>query len=110
VHGLVLELVDGQTLEDRILASPGGLPLEDVLSIARQIALALEAAHENGIIHRGLKPANVKITPAAVVKVLDFGVAKLRAEDTSAQADEGTLTLSGTRRDNRGKVRRTITK
>src|SRR5438552_9595998 len=71
---LVLELVDGPTLADRIL--PGRLRVPEALSIARQIAEALEAAHEKGIIHRDLKPANIKITPDGVVKVLDFGLAK----------------------------------
>src|SRR6476660_2758389 len=66
IHGveenaLVMELVPGQTLEERIAAGP--LPLEDALSIARQIADALEAAHEKGVIHRDLKPANEKVTP-----------------------------------------------
>ncbi len=72
---LVLELVEGPTLADRIAQGP--IPLDEALPIARQIADALEAAHEQGIIHRDLKPANIKITPDGVVKVLDFGLAKL---------------------------------
>jgi hypothetical protein len=71
---LVLELVDGPTLADRIEKS--AVPLEEALPIARQIAEALEAAHDRGIIHRDLKPANIKLTGAGAVKVLDFGLAK----------------------------------
>jgi Tol biopolymer transport system component len=73
--GIVLELVDGPTLTDRIARGP--VPLDEALSIARQIADALEAAHERGIIHRDLKPANIKVTPEGTVKVLDFGLAKM---------------------------------
>lgn len=69
VNCLVLELVDGETLR-------GPLPLEKALDYARQIAEALEAAHNKGIVHRDLKPANVKVTPEGRVKVLDFGLAK----------------------------------
>ena len=75
VQALVLELVDGPTLADRIARGP--IPLEEALTIARQIAEALEAAHEKGIIHRDLKPANIKIARNGVVKVLDFGLAKV---------------------------------
>ena len=76
---LVLELVDGETLADRIARGP--IPIEEALQIARQIAEALEAAHEKGITHRDLKPANIKITPDGNVKVLDFGLAKVRHTD-----------------------------
>jgi Tol biopolymer transport system component len=70
-----MELVDGPTLADRIAGGP--IPVDEALPIARQIAEALEAAHERGVIHRDLKPANIKLTPSGQVKVLDFGLAKL---------------------------------
>ncbi|HET9384750.1 MAG TPA: protein kinase [Gemmatimonadales bacterium] len=73
-RALVMELVEGPTVADRI--AHGAIPLEESLSIARQIADALGAAHERGIIHRDLKPANVKVRPDGAVKVLDFGLAK----------------------------------
>jgi len=82
VRGLVLEFVDGPTLADRIAAGP--LTIGEALDIARQIAEALEAAHERGIVHRDLKPANVKITPGGLVKVLDFGLAKVSGGDASS--------------------------
>jgi hypothetical protein len=75
VQALVLELLDGPTLEERIARGP--MSLDEALTIARQIAEALEAAHEKGIIHRDLKPANIKIARDGVVKVLDFGLAKV---------------------------------
>ena len=71
---LVMELVEGPTLADRIAQGP--IPVDEALPIAKQIAEALEAAHEQGIIHRDLKPANVKVRPDGTVKVLDFGLAK----------------------------------
>src|ERR1700692_372482 len=70
---LVMELVSGETLSERVKAGPLGV--EEAIKIAVQIAEALEAAHEKGIIHRDLKPANVKVTPEGKVKVLDFGFA-----------------------------------
>jgi serine/threonine protein kinase/Tol biopolymer transport system component len=73
-RALILELVEGITLSDRLAS--GRMPVHEALRIALQIAHALEAAHEKGIVHRDLKPANIKITPAGVVKVLDFGLAK----------------------------------
>ena len=71
---LVMELVEGEDLAQRIARGP--IPLDEALPIARQIAEALEVAHEHGIIHRDLKPANVKVRPDGTVKVLDFGLAK----------------------------------
>ncbi|MEX0879711.1 MAG: protein kinase [Thermoanaerobaculia bacterium] len=81
-RALVLELVEGETLAERIAQGP--LPVEEALEVARQIADALEAAHEKGIIHRDLKPANVKRTPEGKVKVLDFGLAKALKPDHSS--------------------------
>src|SRR5262249_42344049 len=75
VPALVLELVEGPTLADRLSAGP--IPIDEALPIARQIADALEAAHEQSIIHRDLKPANIKLRPDGTVKVLDFGLAKV---------------------------------
>ena len=74
VHALVMELVEGEDLSQRI--ARGAIPIDEALPIAKQIAEALEAAHEQGIIHRDLKPANVKVRPDGTVKVLDFGLAK----------------------------------
>src|SRR5262245_36104260 len=82
---LVLELVEGATLADR-LAGGRPLPLADALVIARQIAEALSAAHERGVVHRDLKPANVKAPPGGLVKVLDFGLARL-ADPAAAPAN-----------------------
>ena len=79
---LVLELVEGPTLADRLAS--GRLPVEECLDIGRQIAEALEVAHEKGIIHRDLKPANVKVTADGDVKVLDFGLAKALTEDEAS--------------------------
>ena len=74
VRALVMELVEGEDLSQRI--GRGAVPLDEALPIAKQIAEALEAAHEQGIIHRDLKPANIKVRPDGAVKVLDFGLAK----------------------------------
>ncbi len=79
---LVLELVDGETLADRLRRGP--VPTGDALAIARQIADALDAAHRKRITHRDLKPANIKVTPDGLVKVLDFGLAKALASDVTA--------------------------
>jgi serine/threonine-protein kinase len=89
---LAMELVEGPTLAERIAlgSSTGapGLPVADVLSIGRQVAEALEAAHERGIIHRDLKPANIKVTDDGTVKVLDFGLAKALGPDGSGASGE----------------------
>jgi hypothetical protein len=81
-HILVMELVEGEGLDSRI--ARGAIPLDETLPIARQIAEALEAAHERGIVHRDLKPANVMVTPEGRVKVLDFGLAKEVEADTES--------------------------
>ena len=94
-RALVLELVEGPTLADRIAKGP--IPLDEALPIAKQIAEALEAAHEAGVIHRDLKPANIKVREDGTVKVLDFGLAK--AFETTPQSDPSespTLTASAT--------------
>jgi eukaryotic-like serine/threonine-protein kinase len=76
---LAMELVEGPTLADRLAAGP--IPFDEALTIARQIAAALEAAHERGIIHRDIKPANIKVTDDDAVKVLDFGLAKVFVDE-----------------------------
>ena len=91
-NALVMELVEGQTLA-------GGLPIPAVIDYARQIAEAIEYAHDRGVVHRDLKPANIKVTPEGVVKLLDFGLAKA-AEDVPAAerpADSPTLTIGASR-------------
>ncbi|MEO8100775.1 MAG: protein kinase [Acidobacteriota bacterium] len=88
---LVMEYIEGPTLQERIKAAP--IPLEESLAIARQMAAALEAAHEKAIVHRDLKPANVKLTASGIVKVLDFGLAKM-AEQPSEPMSENTPTLT----------------
>ena len=92
---LVMELVPGDTLAERVKRE-GAVPIEEALAIAKQIAEALEAAHEKRIIHRDLKPANVKVTPEGKVKVLDFGLAKAfagrrgeRGHEQFANAEHG---------------------
>jgi serine/threonine protein kinase len=99
-HALVMELVEGEDLQEKLLKSEvsslkserSGLPLEEALAIARQIADALEAAHEQGIIHRDLKPANIKVRSDGTVTVLDFGLAKLiQAGDKGIVSGVGKL-------------------
>jgi serine/threonine-protein kinase len=95
VQALVLELIEGKTLATRI--AEGRLGVTEALNIARQIAQALDAAHEKGIVHRDLKPANIVITPTGLVKVLDFGVAKFeRAEPIADNTLTAGLTRDGT--------------
>ena len=105
VHVLVLELVEGPTLADRMATGP--IAVDEALSIARQVVDGLEAAHERGIVHRDLKPANIKVRPDGTVKILDFGLAQafgpavVTAEDTNGtaplEADASTVgTLFGT--------------
>ncbi|MBI4474810.1 MAG: serine/threonine-protein kinase, partial [Acidobacteria bacterium] len=89
---LILELVEGDTLADRVKHGP--ISLDEALAIAKQIADALEAAHNKGIVHRDLKPANIKITPDGKVKVLDFGLAKVFAESTAADLSNSPTLLS----------------
>src|SRR5258708_14510256 len=95
-RALVLALIEGPTLAEGIESGP--LPQDEALAIARQIIEALEYAHDRGVVHRDLKPANVKIASEGVVKVLDFGLAKVLVDEPSSPlADSPTLTLGHTR-------------
>jgi eukaryotic-like serine/threonine-protein kinase len=95
-HFLVMELVPGETLAERIRR--GAIPIVDALPIARQIAEALDEAHERGVIHRDLKPANIKVTPEGKVKVLDFGLAKIyeREHLDASLSNSPTRSITGT--------------
>ena len=96
MRGLILELIEGDTLAERLMRGP--IPVPEALATARQIADALDAAHQRGIVHRDLKPANVKITPAGLVKVLDFGLAKMAAPDLQVRdATRTAMQMAGTR-------------
>ena len=94
VRALVLELVEGPTLADRI--AEGAIPPDEALPIARQIAEALQAAHEHGVIHRDLKPANIKLRPDGAVKVLDLGLAKLNEPNASSVSTASNRSQSPT--------------
>jgi eukaryotic-like serine/threonine-protein kinase len=94
VRGLVLELVEGPTLADRLVRGP--LSVTEAVSLAKQICEALEAAHEKGIIHRDLKPANIKITAEGTVKVLDFGLAKAWAGEAAEIDPSQVPTITAT--------------
>ena len=97
IRFLVLELVEGETLGERLVK--GALPVEKALKVGRQIAEGVEAAHEKGVIHRDLKPGNVKITPEGKVKILDFGLAKALEAETPVTdfSQSPTLTEEMTR-------------
>src|SRR5579871_6806297 len=96
-RALVMELVEGPTLADRL--SHGPMPMDEALATAQQIAEALEYAHEHGVIHRDLKPANIKLTGDGQVKVLDFGLAKVLSPETEEKEalNSPTLTISPSR-------------
>ncbi len=87
VHALVMELVEGEDLSQRI--ARGAIPVDEALPIAKQIADALEAAHEQGVVHRDLKPANIKVRSDGTVKVLDFGLAKAMEPTSALRASAG---------------------
>jgi Tol biopolymer transport system component len=91
-HALVMELAEGPTLADRIKQGP--IPIEEALPIAKQIADALEYAHEHGIIHRDLKPANIKVAADDTVKILDFGLAKAMETELTAAELANSPTVS----------------
>jgi len=90
INALVIELVEGEDLAQRLARGP--MPRDEVLPIARQIAEAIEAAHDQGIVHRDLKAANVKVRPDGTVEVLDFGLAKLNDSNPSNPSARRTTT------------------
>ena len=92
IHFIAMELVPGENLAQRL--ARGALGVEEAIDVARQVAEALEAAHEQGVVHRDLKPANIKQTPEGKIKVLDLGLAKAFAPETSA--DPASVSLSPT--------------
>ncbi len=96
MRALVMELVEGSTLAERIAQGP--IPLDEVLSVAKQVAEALEYAHERGVIHRDLKPANIKLTSDGKVKILDFGLAKAMSTEafSSSLSNSPTVSLAAT--------------
>jgi len=99
---LVMELISGETLAERI--ARGSLPMDESVTIATQIAEALEAAHEKGIIHRDLKPANIKLTPDGKVKVLDFGLAKVYEPDAGTPSLSNSPTVASMATTNAGVI------
>jgi Tol biopolymer transport system component len=99
-RAIVMELVEGEDLAQRI--ARGAIPLDEALPLARQMAEALEAAHEAGIIHRDLKPANIKVRPDGTVKVLDFGLAKLDAPANRLRQGSGGREAGARTSDNEG--------
>ena len=96
LQALVLELVEGETLADRLAMQPAGLNLQDAVGIAQQMAAGLEAAHESGIVHRDLKPANVAVRPDGTVKLLDFGLARALESTDGRDAIGTTITVGET--------------
>ena len=97
IRALVTELVEGPTLAERVAAR--AIPLEEALPIARQVADAVEYAHDNKVIHRDLKPANIKVKADGMVKVLDFGLAKVLSDDLAEEdiSNSPTLSMAATR-------------
>src|SRR5215467_1191522 len=99
---LIMELVPGETLAERLARE--AIPLDESVAIAKQIAAALEAAHEKGIIHRDLKPANIKVTADGKVKVLDFGLAKAYEQETANASLSNSPTVASVAATNAGVI------